>query len=161
MATNGTLHAEERRGHLLAALERDGAVQLEQIATELGVSSMTVRRDLDDLESEGLLRRVRGGAVSILGPRPFSERRAVRSRAKQAIAEKALALIPSSGAIALDASTTAGESAAAGRLAMGRSGRMKRKTEPWPGELSTSSRPFIISTRRCTLPSSALKMREM
>jgi DeoR family fructose operon transcriptional repressor len=113
MATNGTLRAEERRASILSALERDGAVQLEQAAEELQVSAMTVRRDLDDLEAEGLLRRVRGGAVSILGPRPFSERRAVRSRAKQVIAEKAVALIPPSGAIALDASTTAGTIGAA------------------------------------------------
>jgi DeoR/GlpR family transcriptional regulator of sugar metabolism len=108
MATSGTLRAEERRASILASLERDGAVQLEEAARALGVSSMTVRRDLDDLEAEGLLRRVRGGAVSVLGPRPFSERRAVRSRAKQIIAEKASPLIPPSGAIALDASTTAG-----------------------------------------------------
>lgn len=108
MATSGTLGAEQRRASLLATLERDGALQLEQAAAELGVSSMTVRRHLDDLEAEGLLRRVRGGAVAIGGPRPFSERRAVRSRAKQAIAEKAVKLIPRSGAIALDASTTVG-----------------------------------------------------
>jgi DeoR family fructose operon transcriptional repressor len=108
MATSGTLGAEQRRARLLATLERDGALQLEQAAAELGVSSMTVRRHLDDLETEGLLRRVRGGAIAVTGPRPFSERRSVRSRAKQVIAEKAGALIPRSGAIALDASTTAG-----------------------------------------------------
>lgn len=113
MATSGTLRAEERRASILASLERDGAVQLEHAAADLGVSSMTVRRDLDDLEAEGLLRRVRGGAVSVLGPRPFSERRAVRSRAKQVIADKATALIPATGAIALDASTTAGTVGAA------------------------------------------------
>ena len=104
----GTLGAEERKGELLFALERDGAIKLETAARKLGVSSMTVRRDLDELESHGLLRRVRGGAVSIPGPRPFSERRTVRVRAKDVIAEKAMALIPSMGAIALDASTTAG-----------------------------------------------------
>lgn len=108
MATSGTLRAEERRASILESLERDGAVQLEQAASDLGVSSMTVRRDLDDLEAEGLLRRVRGGAVSVLGPRPFSERRAVRSRAKQIIAEKALSLIPAAGAVSFDASTTTG-----------------------------------------------------
>lgn len=108
MATSSTLGAEQRRAHLLATLERDGALQLEHAASELGVSSMTVRRLLDDLEAEGLLRRVRGGAVAMSGPRPFSERRAVRARAKQAIAEKAAKLIPRSGAIALDASTTVG-----------------------------------------------------
>ncbi|PPL18911.1 DeoR/GlpR family DNA-binding transcription regulator [Microterricola pindariensis] len=108
MATSGTVGAEQRRLALVSRLQRDGALQIEEAATELGVSAMTVRRDLDDLGAEGLLRRVRGGAVAITGPRPFSERRTVRSRAKQLIAEKALALIPRSGAIALDASTTAG-----------------------------------------------------
>ena len=108
MATSGTLRAHERRASILSSLERDGAVQLDQVAGLLGVSAMTVRRDLDELAAEGLLRRVRGGAVSVLGARPFSERRAVRARAKQAIADKASALIPMTGAIALDASTTAG-----------------------------------------------------
>src|SRR5690606_25383143 len=59
-----------------------------------------------DLEVEGLVRRVRGGAVGASGPRPFGERRTVRPRAKQAIAAKAQTLLPRSGAIALDASST-------------------------------------------------------
>lgn len=113
MVTSGTVRAEERRASILAALKRDGAVQLEQIAAALGVSSMTVRRDFDDLAAEGLLRRVRGGAVVAGGPQPFGERRLVRSRAKEAIATKAAALVPATGAIALDASSTSGTIAAA------------------------------------------------
>jgi len=108
MATSGTLGAQQRRTMLRARLNQDGAIRLDDVAEELSVSAMTVRRDLDDMEAEGLLRRVRGGAVSIAGPRPFDERRAVRARAKQVIAAKAAALIPQSGAIGLDASTTAG-----------------------------------------------------
>lgn len=108
MATNGTVKARERRAVILATLRRDGSVQLDRVAAELGVSAMTVRRDLDGLEAEGLLRRVRGGAVLFAGPQPFGERQAVRLRAKEAIAAKAMALIPSSGSIALDASSTAG-----------------------------------------------------
>ncbi|HTN54719.1 MAG TPA: DeoR/GlpR family DNA-binding transcription regulator [Microbacterium sp.] len=105
-ATNSTLRAEERRAAILALVNRDGAAQLEKLAADLDVSPMTVRRDLDDLEAEGLLRRVRGGAIAVDGPRLFGERRAVRARAKQLIAAKARALLPSSGAIALDASST-------------------------------------------------------
>lgn len=108
MATIGTLGAQQRRAMLQERLNQDGAIRLETIADELAVSAMTVRRDLDDMEAEGLLRRVRGGAISISGPRPFDERRAVRARAKQIIAAKTAALIPQSGAIALDASTTTG-----------------------------------------------------
>jgi DeoR family fructose operon transcriptional repressor len=73
---------------------------------------MTSRRDLADLESEGLLRRVRGGAISVIGPRPYGERQSVNSRAKDVIAEKALALVPRFGSVALDASTTVGTLAA-------------------------------------------------
>ena len=108
MATSGTLKAQERRARILAQLEQDGTVQLDEVAIGLDVSTMTVRRDLEDLEADGLLRRVRGGAVAAVGPRRFSERTALRSRAKQIIARKAVALIPPAGAIALDASTTAG-----------------------------------------------------
>lgn len=108
MATSGTLRAEERKASILALLSSEGAVQLEDAASRLGVSSMTVRRDLDDLEADGLLKRVRGGAVSATGARPFSERRALRASAKHVIAEKAMRLVPDAGAIAIDASTTAG-----------------------------------------------------
>lgn len=108
MAMTGTLDAEERREHLRGALERDGIIRLESAARELHVSAMTVRRDLLDMEIAGLLRRVRGGAMPSLGPRSFSERSSTRSRAKMLIAEKARALIPDRGAIALDASSTVG-----------------------------------------------------
>jgi DeoR family transcriptional regulator, fructose operon transcriptional repressor len=108
MATTSTAESEDRRALLLANLAGDNIIKLAEAAAELGVSTMTVRRDLEALEAEGLLRRVRGGAVSVIGPRPFSDRRAVRLRAKELIAEKALALVPRAGSIALDASTTVG-----------------------------------------------------
>lgn len=108
MATSSSLDGEERRSAILAALDREGAVRLEPLAEALGVSPMTVRRDLDELEADGLLRRVRGGAVAVSGPRSFGERRAVHARAKQAIAAKAAALLPSEGAVAFDASSTTG-----------------------------------------------------
>lgn len=103
-----TLLGEERRARLLEILTRDGALRLDPVAEELGVSAMTVRRDLDDLEAEGLARRVRGGAVAPVLPRPFGDRMSTRSAAKSAIARKALALVPATGAVAFDASSTSG-----------------------------------------------------
>lgn len=103
-----TLLGEERRARLLEILTRDGAIRLESVAEELGVSAMTVRRDLDDLEAEGLARRVRGGAVAPVLPRPFGERMSTRSSSKSLIARKALDLVPATGAVAFDASTTSG-----------------------------------------------------
>jgi DeoR family fructose operon transcriptional repressor len=108
MATTGTLGAEERRTRLTAILERDGSIRLDDAAVELDVSSMTVRRDLADLEQLGLVRRVRGGAIPTLRPRTFTERSATGVREKGAIVEKLRSLIPTDGAIAIDASSTAG-----------------------------------------------------
>ncbi|GAA3891618.1 DeoR/GlpR family DNA-binding transcription regulator [Leifsonia kafniensis] len=108
MATTGTLGAEDRRAHLTAILEREGAIRLDDAAQELDVSSMTVRRDLADLEAAGILRRVRGGAIPTLRPKTFTERSATSIREKGIIAEKVRTLIPTDGAIAIDASSTAG-----------------------------------------------------
>lgn len=69
---------------------------------------MTVRRDLDDLEAEGLARRVRGGAVATVLPQPFGDRMSTRSTFKSIIARKASDLVPLAGAVAFDASTTSG-----------------------------------------------------
>lgn len=103
-----TLLSEERRARLLEILVRDGALRLDPVAEQLGVSAMTVRRDLDDLEAEGLARRVRGGAVAPVLPRPFGDRMSTRSASKSLIARKAIDLVPASGAVAFDASSTSG-----------------------------------------------------
>jgi len=55
--------ASSRRAHVLDALMRDGAVRISQLTDELGVASVTLRRDLVEMEKEGLLVRVHGGAV--------------------------------------------------------------------------------------------------
>jgi DeoR/GlpR family transcriptional regulator of sugar metabolism len=97
-----------RRAHLLEILERDGVIRLESAAEEIGVSVMTVRRDVQDLDTDGVVRRVRGGAVAPVVPRAFGDRAATRASAKTAIARKALTLVPEEGAAAFDASTTSG-----------------------------------------------------
>jgi DNA-binding LacI/PurR family transcriptional regulator len=54
-----------RRSHILTALARDGMVRVSELTEELGVTPVTLRRDLAQLEAEGLLKRVHGGAVPI------------------------------------------------------------------------------------------------
>lgn len=102
------LLSTERRTRLLEILDRDGSLRVESAAESLGVSTMTVRRDLDDLERDGLVRRVRGGAVAAIVPQGFGARRGVRGAAKEEIARKALDLLPRGGAAAFDASSTVG-----------------------------------------------------
>jgi DeoR family fructose operon transcriptional repressor len=105
MTLAGNLAGEERLDWLRERLEAEGTVQLRDAATALGVSEMTIRRDLQELEGLGVVRRVRGGAVAT-GPSPFGERRRRHARAKAKIASKLLPMVPAAGAIALDASST-------------------------------------------------------
>jgi len=96
---------EERLVMVRQLIQDRGAVRIDDLAEDFGVSEMTIRRDLDGLEALGEARRVRGGAVA-LGPEHFSQRHRHNARAKARIAEKLLALVPPSGTVALDASTT-------------------------------------------------------
>jgi len=101
----GTLAAEERLGWLQQRLGEDGSVTLRAAAEALGVSEMTVRRDLEQLEQRGTARRVRGGATAV-GPQTFAERHHTSPAAKNRIAAKLAELVPTSAAIAFDASST-------------------------------------------------------
>ena len=60
-----TALAPARRARVLEALARDGAIRVSQLTDELGVTPVTLRRDLAQMESEGLLLRVHGGAVAV------------------------------------------------------------------------------------------------
>jgi DNA-binding LacI/PurR family transcriptional regulator len=55
--------APERHELILRSLRRHGRLRVADLAAELGVSAITVRRDLAELDAAGLLRRVHGGAV--------------------------------------------------------------------------------------------------
>lgn len=83
----------------------DGRVRTTDLARELAVSEMTIRRDLDTLADAGAVRRVRGGALAA-GPEPFAARYGRQSAAKDRIADKLVDLVGEGGAIGLDASST-------------------------------------------------------
>jgi DeoR family fructose operon transcriptional repressor len=111
-ATPTNLVAEARLQRLVDRLEQSGSITIAGAAAELEVSEMTIRRDLVELEERGVARRVRGGALP-LGPQTFAERKQSRSRAKGQIAAKLARLIPSTGTVAFDASSTVMRAAAA------------------------------------------------
>lgn len=96
---------EERIGELRDLIAERGAVRIDELARDFGVSEMTIRRDLDELEALGFARRVRGGAIAG-GPEPWEQRHRHNARAKAKIAEKLLPMVPASGTVAFDASTT-------------------------------------------------------
>lgn len=95
----------ERLDLLRRRLEADGRLVVGDVAADLDVSDMTIRRDLEVLVDEGVARRVRGGAVAV-GPQQFTARTRQHARAKARIAEKLLDLVGTGGAIGVDASST-------------------------------------------------------
>ncbi|TDD90635.1 DeoR/GlpR transcriptional regulator [Saccharopolyspora karakumensis] len=105
MQSVNSLAMEERVEWLRAELRSTGSVSLADAAEALGVSEMTVRRDLRQLENEGVARRVRGGARHT-EPASFQRRESARAAEKRLIAEKLLPLVPAQGLVVLDSSTT-------------------------------------------------------
>lgn len=103
------MFAEERHHEILQRARENGRVDVASLATELDVTPETVRRDLSALERAGLVRRVHGGAIAIerLGFEPaVAARESLLTAEKARIAKAALAELPDSGAVVLDAGTT-------------------------------------------------------
>lgn len=98
--------APERRAELERLVAADGYIASAEVAQWLGVSEMTVRRDLRLLEQEGVLRRVAGGATIASASVPFERRDEVGAAQKRAIAELAAAEAAGAEVVALDAGTT-------------------------------------------------------
>lgn len=111
-----TLEAQARHQRILDLLRQNGRVRVAELARLLGVSQVTVRADLEALEREGLLKRLRGGAVPVEARRfelPLEVTRMVRAREKEAIGRKAAGLIRDGEVVLLDVGSTTTELAKA------------------------------------------------
>ena len=120
--------ALERLELMRRRLDTDGRIRVADLAIELDVSEMTIRRDLDLLVDEGIAARVRGGAVAV-GPQEFEARFRQHARAKARIAEKLLDLVGAGGAIGIDASSTMRRCRSRRRFPPGRAA--SRRCGPW------------------------------
>lgn len=101
--------AEERRLQLVAFARSEGRVDASEAATRLKVAVETIRRDLEILQRQGVMRRVHGGGIlvdRIQSEYSVSIRRTQNSEIKNRIAEVASQYIPSTGTIIVDAGTT-------------------------------------------------------
>ena len=99
----------ERHQRILALVEQRGAVSINELTEILGVSHMTIRRDVSKLEEQGLLVSVSGGvrAVSRLAAEPSHlVKSTLQSEEKQAIGALAASHIAKNSCIYLDAGTT-------------------------------------------------------
>ena len=102
---------------ILSSLQKSRSVSVEGLSKELNVSLVTIRRDLDALEKQGLLRRTHGGAVSIepLFYEPFRNDRSFQAQVERFAEEKrrigraAASLIKDGEIIALTPGTTSTE----------------------------------------------------
>ncbi len=102
--------ARQRQALILEQVREHGAVRVADLVTTLGVSDMTIRRDLELLHERGLLEKVHGGAAAIEGSSLFEPGFTVKSslmqNEKAAIAAAAAALVAPGTAIAISAGTT-------------------------------------------------------
>jgi DeoR/GlpR family transcriptional regulator of sugar metabolism len=102
--------AGQRQELIAEEVKRRGAVRVAELTELLGVSDMTVRRDLDVLAGSGLIEKVHGGATarrSHSTDEPGFETKSERQfREKEAIALAAAELVEPGQAIALGAGTT-------------------------------------------------------
>ncbi|BAL85947.1 putative DeoR-family transcriptional regulator [Actinoplanes missouriensis 431] len=105
--------AQQRQSAILDRVRATGGVRVSELATEYGVSDMTIRRDLEALADRGLLAKVHGGATTVSpgsAHEPGFAAKSVRQRGeKTAIAMRAAALVSPGDAIALSAGTTTAE----------------------------------------------------
>ncbi|TDC82193.1 DeoR/GlpR transcriptional regulator [Micromonospora sp. KC606] len=100
--------AAQRRDLLLDRLRRDRRVIAKDIATELGISEDTIRRDLRDLAAIGLCQRVYGGALPASpAVADYPTRRLLRVDSKERVGAAAAALIQPGATVVVDGGTTA------------------------------------------------------
>ncbi len=98
-----------RHQKIISLLEDKGEVTVAYLVDEFRVSEMTIRRDLDILDNQGLLRRVHGGAVSQRGRSyepPILLRAAENLENKQRIGVMAASLVQNGDSLSLDVGTT-------------------------------------------------------
>jgi DeoR family fructose operon transcriptional repressor len=98
---------EERHRRIRDQLAAHGQVSVDKIVADFGVSRETVRRDLMEMEMAQQLRRVRGGAVTLMREDTnFQIRITLRLQEKRAIAAQALKLLKNGMTIFMDAGST-------------------------------------------------------
>lgn len=102
--------AQQRQAIIVEEVRRLGALRVSDLVDKLGVSDMTVRRDLDTLARQGLVEKVHGGATTPAEPattEPGFAEKSLRERdEKEAIAREAARLVRPGAAIGLSAGST-------------------------------------------------------
>ena len=101
--------AEQRKQKILELLKENDTVRVTNLSRLFGVSEVTVRTYLEDMEKKGLLSRIHGGAVSSYKPyysMNLNQRLEANQKAKVAIASRVADLIQPNDTVMLNAGTT-------------------------------------------------------
>lgn len=97
----------ERHQLILNRLKLDHRIYITNLSQELNISDDTLRRDLQELDDQGLLTKVHGGAIAKSGiPIEFNRRFNTGIAAKQELAKKAIPLFRSGDSILIDGGTS-------------------------------------------------------
>lgn len=97
----------ERLLYILQQMEQHQKVTPPQLSKALGISEVTIRRDLTELDAMGKIQKVHGGAVPVTGrAATFQQRQSIQASAKRIIAEKAKSLVRSGQVLMIDGGTT-------------------------------------------------------
>lgn len=100
---------EQRRGEIIELIQRNGSVRVSELARLYSISEVTIRTDLEYLESQGQLTRVHGGAVGtgkLYANMDLSERYMTNATSKRELATLAACLIENNDTIMMNAGTT-------------------------------------------------------
>lgn len=101
----------ERQSKIVEFVQQRTSVSVRELSQFFHVTPMTVRRDLDVLESRGLVTRVHGGVTSLASPNALREREreAVNISQKACIGEASMKFVEEGQTILIDAGTTTAE----------------------------------------------------
>lgn len=101
---------DERRQHILELIQRQGRVLVIDLSRELKISQITIRKDLDYLQSKGLIQRSHGGALRIrssaLVDPTLQEKQKQNFQEKERIATAATKMVEEGQCVILDSGTT-------------------------------------------------------
>ena len=102
--------ASERRLYIRRKLTEKGIINLKEIAHELGIAEITVRRDFEKMEENGLLKRVQGGAMledmSDIAELTMKRKGSVNHSVKDKVAKYAASFVADGDCVFVDAGTS-------------------------------------------------------
>lgn len=102
----------ERREKIIQKIQNEGSARVDELSKEFDVTTVTIRNDLDFIESKGLIHRTYGGALlrkNVYNDSPLEEKRKLHVNEKQRIGEYAAGMINEGESIILDSGTTTRE----------------------------------------------------